>query len=258
MKGATLGLVSAILLAGAALPGAPRAQAPAYVAAAVSDPARSAADRAQDAARKPVEMATFAGVRPGWKVADFMPGGGYFTRLFAGVVGGSGHVYAIEPAELSKNEPRTAAAVAKLAAETGHPNVTVLTEPAEAFAAPEPLDLVWIRQNYHDLHDKILGPADVAKVNAAIFRALKPGGVYLIIDHAAEAGSGLRDTETRHRIDEQAVKHEVEAAGFVLEAESSALANPADPRTALVFDPSIRGRTDQFALRFRKPGPASR
>jgi predicted methyltransferase len=132
-------------------------------------------------------------------------------------------------------------------------NVSTIAGPINDFAVPEPLDLVWISLNYHDLHDPFLAPADLAKINKAIFSALKPGGRYVIIDHSAEAGSGLRDTNTLHRIDEASVKSEVKAAGFRLERESNLLHNAHDPRTANVRDPSIRGKTDQFILEFRKP-----
>src|SRR6185295_11581017 len=106
---------------------------------------------------------------------------------------------------------------------------------------------------YHDFHDKLFGPLDVAAVNKAIYNALKPGGVYVVLDHAAEAGSGLRDTETLHRIDPETVKKEVTAAGFEFVGENVRMRNPADPRTKNVFDPSIRGKTDQFVFKFRKP-----
>jgi predicted methyltransferase len=112
---------------------------------------------------------------------------------------------------------------------------------------------VFIRQNYHDLHDKFMGPADIARFNRHVYEALKPGGVFVVLDHAAAAGSGLRDTDTLHRIEPEAVKTEVTAAGFMLEAESAILASPADDHTKFVFDPAIRGHTDQFLLRFRKP-----
>ena len=116
------------------------------------------------------------------------------------------------------------------------------------------MNLVFIRQNYHDLHDKFMGPADVPAFNAAVFKALKPGGLYVIVVHSAPDGSGLAMTDTAHRIDAAEVKKEVTAAGFKFVGESNALRNPADPRTALVFDKSIKGHTDQFVYKFRKPG----
>ena len=135
-----------------------------------------------------------------------------------------------------------------------HPNIISSTQPANAPVAPEPVDIVFTAQNYHDYHDPFMGPADMAAFNKAVFAALKPGGAFVVIDHAAPAGSGLADTNTLHRIDPTVVKKEVEAAGFRLEAEGRFLANPSDPKTAKVFDPSIRGHTDQFAFRFVKPG----
>jgi predicted methyltransferase len=110
---------------------------------------------------------------------------------------------------------------------------------------------VWTSQNYHDLHNR--PNADLAAFNKNVFDSLKPGGTYIVLDHAAEAGSGTRDTSTLHRIDPEVVKTEVTAAGFKLEGQSDVLKNPQDPHTANVRDPSIRGKTDQFILKFRKP-----
>lgn len=226
---------------------------PPPVAAALADPTRPPADVQRDANRKAGETLVFTGVKPGDRVMDLVPGGGYFTRLFVDVVGPTGKVYSVFPAELAKI-PRAAAAIEGLKAyAAAHPADEVLIEPAEAPAAPEPLDMVFTAQNYHDLHDPFMGPADLAKVNMTVFQALKPGGVYIVIDHSAPAGSGLADTNTLHRIDEAVVKSEVEAAGFILESEGHFLANPADARDKLVFDPAIRGRTDQFVLKFKKP-----
>jgi len=140
-----------------------------------------------------------------------------------------------------------------LTADPAYANVVVSSQPINAPALPAGLDAVFIRQNYHDLHDKFMGPADVAAFNRNVFAALKPGGVYVVLDHGDAAGTGLKDTDTLHRIDVAAVKSEVLAAGFVLDGESAVLANPGDDHTKNVFDPSIRGKTDQFLLRFRKP-----
>jgi predicted methyltransferase len=223
------------------------------ISAAIADPGRPAADRKQDANRKPLQVLEFAGVKPGDRVADFIPGGGYVTRLFSKIVGKSGHVYAVVPEEFFKMRANADAAVKAIAADKEYSNVTVLKEPAERFSAPEKLDMVWTSMNYHDLHDKFLGPVNLAVLNKRIFNALKPGGIYLVLDHAAAAGSGLRDTNTLHRIDPAAVKEEVLAAGFVLDGESDVLHNPQDDHTAKVFDPAIRGKTDKFIFRFRKP-----
>lgn len=227
---------------------------PAYVAAAVADPSRSEMQRARDSARKPAELLAFSGVKPGDKVGDLIPGGGYFTGLFSLVVGSKGHVYSIWPKEYVKEDAEETKGITSGMTDPRFANVTILIEPAAAFAAPESLDMVWTSQNYHDYPDPFMGPTDPALLDKAVFAALKPGGVFLVIDHVAEPGSGLRDTNTLHRIDPAVVKAQVTAAGFVYEGESLVLHNPADPHTAKVFDPAIRGHTDQFAFKFRKPG----
>ncbi|HEY8003521.1 MAG TPA: methyltransferase [Phenylobacterium sp.] len=234
------------------------ASSPAYIAGALADPRRPQADVARDPARKPAQLIAFAGVRPGDRVADYFAGGGYYTRLLSDVVGPRGRVFAIIPAEMARNcDPAEFAGARRVAADATYRNVDVLTRPAVAFAPPRPLDVIWSSQNYHDLHDSFMEHADVAAIDRALYAALKPGGVLIVIDHAAEPGSGLRDTETLHRIDPAQIRHEVEAAGFVFEGESALLRNPADDHRLKVFDPRIRGRTDQVALKFRKPGRAA-
>ncbi len=225
----------------------------AYLTAALADTGRPADDVKLDADRKPATMVTFAGIKPGGHVMDLMPGSGYFTRIFAKVVGDKGFVYAYSPVEIDpiiqKRFP--GADVKKQFA--AYPNVATLHAPVNDIFAPESLDVVWTAQNYHDLHDSFYKPADLAIINKKIYDLLKPGGLYVILDHSAANGSGLAATETLHRIDEAVVKKEVEAAGFKLVGESNALRNPADPRDKLVFDPSIRHHTDQFILKFMKP-----
>ena len=219
-------------------------------AAALADPVRTEADRGRDAARHAVETLTFAEVKPGQKVVDMIIGGGYFTRLFSAAVGPTGHVTAWQPAEFIGFSPDYAASITA-AGEIA--NADAIRAPIGAPEFPTGVALSFTAQNYHDLHLKAFAADTAAKVNAAAFAALKPGGVYLVLDHYAAAGSGLTAADTLHRIDPEAVKSEVEAAGFVLEARSDLLANPADPLTANVFDASIRGHTSQFLLRFRKP-----
>ena len=227
---------------------------PAYVAAALADPLRPPAQVELDAVRKPAEVIAFSGIKPGDKVADFMPGNAYFTRIFSRVVGSTGRVYAFLPTEqLAHCTPDEVAGASAMEHDPGYSNVTVLRAPAEQFGTPESLDLVWTAQDYHDLHDRFMQPTDIGRFNAAVFRALKPGGVYLIIDHVASAGSGLRDTETLHRIDPESIRSEVTAAGFVLEAQSAVLRNPQDDHRLAVFDPLIRHKTDQIILKFRRP-----
>jgi predicted methyltransferase len=225
---------------------------PSYITAAVSDTSRPDADKASDTDRKPGEMVAFAGLKPGNKVADFLPGGGYFTRVFAKVVGPQGHVYAFVPEELLKMRAAAADGIKALSAAAGYSNISVIEAPVSGFAAPEPLDVVWTSRNYHDLHNKAFG-GNFAAVNKAVFAALKPGGVYIVLDHAAAPGAPAEVTQTLHRIDPEVVKKEVVAAGFKLEGESDVLKQSADDHTAKVFDPSVRGKTDQFILKFRKP-----
>lgn len=244
--------VAVIAAAGFAVEAKPTLpKVPVYVAAAMADKGRPEADVKLDEARRPGELLAFAGLKPGMKVADFMPGGGYFTRLFAKAVGPKGVVYAYVPGEQIKANPKAEERAQGLAKDYG--NVRYITSPVNAFATPEKVDMVWTSLNYHDLHDPFMGPADLGQVNAAVFKALKPGGVYVVIDHVAADGSGLRDTDTLHRIDPKTVVAEVTKAGFKLEATSTVLANPEDDHTKKVFDTSIRRHTDQFVYRFRKP-----
>jgi predicted methyltransferase len=225
------------------------------ITAAVSDAARPDTDTARDASRKPAATLAFSGVRPGDTVADYAAGSGYFTRLFAHVVGPQGHVYAVVPSSLFVY-PNIVKGIGEIQAwALTHPNVTVTFASAlEGVRYPQKLDLFFISQNYHDLHDSFMGPVDMAAFNAAVYAALKPGGIYLVLDHVAASGAPADVTDTLHRIEPATVRREVEAAGFRFEAESPILANPADPHTAGVFDKSIRGHTAQFIYRFRKPG----
>jgi predicted methyltransferase len=240
----------AILLSGAAFAGAEPAAAPAYVAAAVADPGRPAADVERDAERKPAEMLVFAQVRPGQVVAELLPGAGYFTRLFSKAVGPTGRVYAlITQAQAKGDKPP---AIAAVAAEPGYANVKVTPADFAALDLPQKADLVWTSLNYHDLGLERLH-LDVAAVNRSVFQALKPGGLYVIVDHAAAPGTGPDVPGRLHRIDPAIVRRQVEAAGFRFDGESRVLRNPADDHTLLVTDPAIRGRTDQFVYRFRKP-----
>lgn len=213
-------------------------------AAVLADPIRPEADRARDADRKPAELVAFAGVRPGDKVAELAPGGGYFTRILSGVVGPEGRVYAMAG--------RPSPALQELAA--ARPNVVVTVAEPGTVPAPEPVDVVWTTLNYHDFKNLKVGGGDgAAAINAAAYRALKPGGIYLVVDHDTAAGAGATQTATLHRIENDLVRREVEAAGFRLDAESDLLRHPEDDHTIKVVETGIRGRTDQFVLRFRKP-----
>lgn len=266
MRRSTLAAVAAVLAIAAA--GAAHAQQPVQdvsqmvvprvmaspdapdYAAVLASTIRTDADRARDEARRTLITLDFTGVRPGWKVADMIMGGGYFTRIFSAAVGPEGHVTAWQPAEFiafqaSYGEALTAAAAL--------PNVTAIRSPIGAPDFPSGLDLIFTAQNYHDLHLEPFADDTAEKVNARAFAALKPGGYYVIIDHHAVDGADPTVPHTLHRIDTDRVVREVEAAGFRMDSMSPALWNDDDPRTANVFADSIRGRTSQFMIRFRKP-----
>jgi predicted methyltransferase len=249
----TLGAL-ALLLASSSLGAMAAEPLPANIAAAAADPNRGADQAPMDVQRHGPELLAFAGVASGAKVVDLIPGGGYWTRLLAKAVGPAGHVYAAWPAEYVKVDDDEVGPYRTLVSGPNYKNVSVLEQPAAALKAPEPVDLIFTAQNYHDYPDPFMGPTDPAVLNKAVFAALKPGGIYLVIDHVAAAGSGARDTNTLHRIDPALVKQQVTAAGFQFVGESTLLANPADDHTKKVFDASIRGKTDQFVFKFKKPG----
>jgi predicted methyltransferase len=228
------------------------AQTPANVAAAIAAPDRTKADTDKDVDRKPADLLVFAGVKPGQRIADIMPGQGYFTRIFSHAAGSEGRVYALIPSELAQVAPKLADSAKALGADPALANVTVSIAPTASLSAPEPIDLAWTSDNYHDLY-AFFGPDKAAQFDAAVFRMLKPGGAFIVIDHAAVPGADPATIKSLHRIDPALVKAQLLATGFVLEAESPILRNPADAHDLPVFSPSIRGRTDQFVLKFRKP-----
>ena len=211
-------------------------------------------DQAQtDLRRHPAELLALSGVKPGDTVAELIPGSGYFTRLFSKIVEPTGHVYAIWPEEYAKEAHPDPENLAALSHTKGYGNITVLIQPAKAFSTPVPVNLVFTSQNYHDYPDKFMGNVDPMILNLAVFKSLKSGGTYLVIDHMAAEGSGMRDTDTLHRIDLATVKRQVVSSGFMYAGSTAILRNPADDHAKPVFDPSIRGHTDQFVLMFRKP-----
>lgn len=244
MKKTILGAaLLALALSGAAM----AAAVPGYVAKAVADTSRPKADTDHDALRLPAETIAFAGVKPGMKVAEFFPGGGYFTRPLSDVVGPTGHIYGIENAKWDDGSD------AKVAAAVANHNVSMQSARFGEFNLPEPVDLAWITQNYHDLHIAKYGGVDMAAFNRHVYESLKPGGIYFILDHQANPGTSEAQIAKLHRIEKAQVIREVEAAGFKLVAEGSALHRPADDHTMSIFDKSIRGHTDQYMLKFVKP-----
>ena len=245
-------LICTTLLTLAALSSA-NAATPAYILTATQSSDRPAADAQRDAARHPADLIAFAGLKPGDSIADIMPGGGYFTRIFANVIGAKGHVYATIPSEFLAVKANATDAIKAIAAEPSFGNVSLVVSPTGQIGAGETLDMAWTSDNYHDIYG-FFGAQQAAAMDASVFKSLKPGGVFIVIDHVAPAGTSDKSPKTLHRIDPATVKAQVEAAGFKLESESDILKNPADPHTAKVFAPEIRGKTDQFVFKFRKPG----
>jgi predicted methyltransferase len=242
MKKILLGTVLAFALGGAAI-----AAAPDTVTKAVSDTTRPKADTDRDAIRLPADTIAFAGVKPGMKVAELFPGGGYFTRMLSDVVGPAGHIYGIENAKWDDGSD------AKVAAEPNHKNVSIQIVKFGDFNLPEKVDLFWITQNYHDLHIAKYGNVDMAAFNKHVFDSLKSGGTYFILDHQANPGTTEADIEKLHRIEKAQVIREVEAAGFKLAGEGDALHRTGDDHTKSIFDKAIQGHTDQYMLKFTKP-----
>lgn len=227
---------------------APETDHGALYADAVADPRRPADEVARDPLRHPAEMLAFIGLKPGDVIADIRPEEGYFTRLFAPVVGPTGRVFAFVPNQTAARENVHGDTLAAT-----YPNVSRITAALEDMPFGRPVDVVFTAQEYHDFVIPRFG-VDVARMNAAVFAALKPGGLYVVLDHQAAPGAGLEVVATLHRIEGAALRRQVEAAGFVFEAETKVVANPDDDHSLNVFDPAIRGRTDQFVYRFRKPG----
>jgi predicted methyltransferase len=245
--------IAAIALSGCATADmAPRTYVAADYSAALADPARPAEQRESDAARKPAELLAFARIDRGERVGDFIMGGGYLTRILAAAVGPQGHVYAFQPEEFIGFRPQYGTDRQTVA--EAYANVSAIAGPAGDPDFPSGLDTVITVQNAHDLYLEAMPEGTATRAMSAIFGSLKPGGTLVIVDHSARAGTGISAANTLHRIDKAALVALARSAGFVLEGESDLFANAADPRTANVFDGSIRGNTDQFALRFRKPG----
>jgi predicted methyltransferase len=219
------------------------------IARAVADPARPDAYKAADALRKPAETLDFSGVGPGMTVGEFYPAGGYFTRMLSDVVGPNGHIYAIENAGWndSVNDDK------RMLAEGKWKNVSLDVQPFGTVKFAEPLDLAWVTQNYHDLKIPKYGKVDTVAFDREVFAALKPGGTFFVIDHEGWPGMTDADIEKVHRIEKAQVIREVTSAGFKLAGEGTFLHRPTDDHHMSIFDPKVRGHTDQYALKFVKP-----
>ena len=243
MRNALLTLAFSLFALGSA------AAQPANIKAALADPNRPAADVARDMTRKPAEVLAFARIKPGDTVIELIPGGGYFTRILSKAVGPTGKVAAASPSIQDMDKAAKA-----IAADPAYSNVTSVGFNAAAIAAWPPADVMFTAQNYHDFH-LTMAHQDVAAIDRLLFGAVKPGGYLIVEDHVAASGAPVVETADKlHRIDPALARKELEAAGFLFDGESDILRNPADDHTKLVFDPSIRGKTDQFLYRFKKPG----
>lgn len=216
-----------------------------YIQQALASSERSPEMTERDVARKPAEVLALSGIEPGDTVVEFAGFGQYYTTLLSSIVGPEGqvHMYDLPYTEERAGENSRAFVAA-------HPNTTYNVVDYNAIELPSDVDVVYNVLYYHDLS---LNDIDVATLNRKIYDALKPGGVFLIIDHNAPAGTGTRDTESLHRIDPAVIKEEVLAAGFELAEDSDLLAHPEDDYSAMVFAPGTRGATDRSLFKFVKP-----
>jgi predicted methyltransferase len=252
---AAIAAASLMLLAGCASSG-PAASSAAPLAATqidavIASPDRRAADRTNDIRRKPAHMLAFIGARPGMTALDLSAGGGYTSELLARAAGPGGRVYA-QVAPRNGGAPPSFATLSDRAKNLGSGNIVPVLLPYDDLVAAEiptrSLDLATLMFNYHDLGG--MG-VDRGAMNRAVFGALKPGGVYVIADHAGRPGTGMSEASTLHRIEADFVKREVEAAGFRLVGEADFLRNPADPRDRET--PEGGQAKDEFVLKFLKP-----
>src|SRR4051794_28456448 len=239
-----------LLIACAILPPTSASAKPSnLIARAVADHNRSPDAKAADALRKPADTLAFSGVRPGMTVGEFYPGGGYFTTMLNDVVGPRGHVYGIENAgwkgAVQANQDLLASGKWK--------NVSIVAAPFGTVSFPKPLDLAWVTQNYHDLKIAEYGKVDTLVFDRAVYKALKPGGIYFILDHQGPAGMTDEQIAKMHRINRDVVVKEVTSAGFKLVGEGKFLRRPGDDHSLPIFDKAIQGHTDQYALKFVKP-----
>lgn len=215
----------------------------AAVTAAVADAGRPDADKARDVNRKPAEVVAVSGLKPGDVVAELGSGRGFYTRILAKAVGDKGKVIAVVG-----TQPGADAGLKPLQAT--YPNLQIVADDMTKLTnLPQKVDMVWTTDNYHDFHNRL----DMAAFNKAVFDALKPGGVFLVEDHAAAPGAGATVTNTLHRIEPATVRQEVTAAGFKLVRTSDVLANPADNHAGANAEADIRGKTDRFVFVFQKP-----
>jgi len=241
-------------VASAAAEAAEMAADAAGIVAAVADPARNTDNIALDEGRKPTETLAFLGLRPGMDAVDIFTGSGYWAEIMARVVAPDGSVVAYEPSQFYSGKGKETLDTLIAAS----PSARVEAFPFESFAAPaNAFDFAMINLNYHDVYwvsDRFkIGRQEPDTFTRNLFAAMRPGGIVGVIDHVGPAGDTRAIVEKLHRIDPAVVKADFERAGFMLEAQSDILANPIDDHTLGVFDKAIRGKTDRFLYKFRKP-----
>ena len=240
-----------------ALPGAAQSATRSHaadVAAAVASPTRGADNLKLDASRKPVELLTWLGLRRGMRVADMFGGNLYWAEIFTGAVGPSGKVVVWQPTQFLDDKAKTRLS----ALQARQPNFSFLSSPFEQPAlAAKSFDFMLINLDYHDVYwtnaKRGITRMDPDNWLKSIFAAMKPGGTVGVVDHVGPAGDTRAIVEKLHRIDPATVRADFARAGFVLDGESDLLRNPADDHSLLVFDPAIRGKTDRFVFRFKRP-----
>lgn len=247
-----LATASLVALTGCAT-AAPPTPAPISIAQAVADPRRPAEDVALDEQRQGAAVLELSNIQPGWRIADIMQGAGYFTRLFVAKTGKTGKVYAWSPDEFMQSKPVLYGDSLDILQRAYPDELVSMSSAFSELSFPEKLDMVFTSQNYHDLYLKKFAPDLAAQMNRKVFDALKPGGIYVVVDHVANPDT-VDAPNTVHRMDPVAIRREIEMAGFKFDGESSALRKPADDHTLMVMNPAIRGKTDQIIYRFRKPG----
>jgi predicted methyltransferase len=219
---------------------------PQYIRAAIEDPTRTPEQRARDVNRKPAELLIMSGIRPGNTVIEFASFGQYFTTFLSDIVGPKGTV---DMYDLPYTEKRAGEASRTFVA--AHPNSHYQLVDYNTLELPQQVDEVFMVLYYHDL---FINQIDTKSLDARIFKALKPGGVFLVVDHNATPGTDTTETAKKlHRIDPAVIRKEVTAAGFTLVKESKLLAHPEDDHAQIVFSPALRGLTDQTVFVFRKP-----
>lgn len=228
---------------------APYPQLPAVIRSAVDDPRRPDSSKAADEVRKPAQTLAFSGVKPGMIVGEFYPSGGYFTRMLSDVVGPRGHVYGLENKGWKGNYETDLGVLKDLRWN----NVSFDNQPFGTVSFGKKLDLAWVTQNYHDLKIPQFGKVDTIAFDRAVYAALRPGGIFFVLDHQGSPGMSDADIARLHRIDRAVVIKEVTSAGFRLVAEGDFLRRSADNHQLPIFDQEIQGHTDQFALKFIKP-----